>query len=103
MPTSIPYEKLDRARRRAAGTPWGIVIDFMPALKAPEGMARKEQTAYLTQAWVSEIATKIEQHPQDWHMLQKVFIADLDPERYARTVGTTSVESARSQSKGQET
>jgi KDO2-lipid IV(A) lauroyltransferase len=23
------------------------------------------------------------EHPQDWHMLQPVFVADLDPERQA--------------------
>jgi phosphatidylinositol dimannoside acyltransferase len=25
----------------------------------------------------------IRAHPQDWHMLQKVFVADLDPARLA--------------------
>ena len=26
----------------------------------------------------------IRAHPQDWHMLQRVFVADLDPERLPR-------------------
>ena len=26
----------------------------------------------------------IRAHPADWHMLQRVFVADLDPERLAR-------------------
>ncbi len=29
-------------------------------------------------------------HPQDWHMLQRVFTADLDPARLAAPLGTTS-------------
>ncbi|MGO1179235.1 MAG: phosphatidylinositol mannoside acyltransferase, partial [Cellulosimicrobium funkei] len=31
------------------------------------------------------LSVAIREHPQDWHMLQKVFVDDLDPERYART------------------
>ena len=31
----------------------------------------------LADAWQVGIA----EHPQDWHMLQKVFVADLDPTR----------------------
>jgi phosphatidylinositol dimannoside acyltransferase len=27
----------------------------------------------------------ISEHPEDWHMLQKVFVNDLDPERLARS------------------
>ena len=29
----------------------------------------------------------IRAHPQDWHMLQKVFVADLDPARLAAAAG----------------
>jgi KDO2-lipid IV(A) lauroyltransferase len=32
----------------------------------------------------------IRAHPQDWHMLQKMFAADLDPARLAATDGTAS-------------
>jgi KDO2-lipid IV(A) lauroyltransferase len=28
---------------------------------------------------------EITEHPEDWHMLQKVFVNDLDPERLARS------------------
>jgi len=27
----------------------------------------------------------IREHPEDWHMLQKLFVSDLDPERVARS------------------
>jgi phosphatidylinositol dimannoside acyltransferase len=30
----------------------------------------------------------IRAHPQDWHMLQRVFTADLDPARLRRAAGS---------------
>jgi len=85
--TVITYERLHGARRRAAGTPWGIHIHFGAPLEVPADVPRAEQVLALTQAWVDELAAGIRAEPQDWHMLQKVFIADLDPARYAATVG----------------
>ncbi|WP_282943856.1 phosphatidylinositol mannoside acyltransferase [Cellulomonas endometrii] len=82
----ITYERLTGARRRAAGTSWGIVITFGRELTAPDDVPRSERVAALTQAWVDDLAVGIAAAPQDWHMLQKVFVADLDPERYARTL-----------------
>ena len=38
----------------------------------------------LTQAWVDEFAAMMASKPQDWHMMQRVFVEDLDPERLAR-------------------
>jgi KDO2-lipid IV(A) lauroyltransferase len=84
--TAITYERLTGARRRAAGTSWGIVIEFGPLLTVPDDVPRAERVAALTQAWVDALAAGIARAPEDWHMLQKVFVADLDPERYARTL-----------------
>lgn len=83
--TSITYERLHGERRRRAGTAWGVVIEFGRVLTVPQDVPRAERVAVLTQAWVDDLAAGIERAPQDWHMLQKVFVADLDPERYART------------------
>jgi KDO2-lipid IV(A) lauroyltransferase len=83
--TSITYERLTGARRRAAGTAWGVVIEFGRLLTVPDDVPRSERVAVLTQAWVDDLGRGISRAPQDWHMLQKVFVADLDPERYART------------------
>lgn len=83
--TAITYERLHGARRRAAGTAWGIVIEFGRVLPVPDDVPRPERVAALTQAWVDDLGAGIARAPQDWHMLQKVFVADLDPERYART------------------
>jgi len=84
--TAITYERLTGERRRAAGTSWGIVIDFGRLLTVPDDVPRAARVAALTQAWVDDLAAGIARAPQDWHMLQKVFVADLDPERYARTL-----------------
>lgn len=84
--TVITYERLHGARRKAAGAPWGICIDFGHLLTVPDDVPRKDRVAVLTQLWVDELARGISRSPQDWHMLQKVFVADLDPERYARTL-----------------
>ena len=49
----------------------------------PDGVPRADQVRVLTQAWVDQLGAGIRRNPQDWHMLQKVFVEDLDPERYA--------------------
>jgi KDO2-lipid IV(A) lauroyltransferase len=78
----ITYERLSGARRRAAGTPWGIVIHFYPPLPEPDaGLSQDEQARVLTQGWVDQLAATITEHTQDWHMLQRVFVADLGPAR----------------------
>lgn len=78
----INYERLRGARRRAAGTPWGIVIRFHPPLPVPDaGLPRDERARLLTQSWVDQLAGTIVEHTQDWHMLQRVFLADLGPAR----------------------
>ncbi|MBD7916795.1 phosphatidylinositol mannoside acyltransferase [Cellulomonas sp. Sa3CUA2] len=83
VPATITYERLRRARRRAAGGPWGIVIRFHAPVEAGPDVPRAQRVQALTQAWVDVLAEQIHAHPQDWHMLQRVFVADLDPERDA--------------------
>jgi KDO2-lipid IV(A) lauroyltransferase len=38
----------------------------------------------MTQRLAGVFEAAIARHPEDWHMLQKVFVADLDPGRLAR-------------------
>ena len=45
------------------------------------GMNRVEA---LTQAWVDEFSAMMASKPHDWHMMQRVYVEDLDPERLAR-------------------
>jgi KDO2-lipid IV(A) lauroyltransferase len=39
----------------------------------------------MTQAMASVFEQAIREHPENWHMLQRVFTRDLDPERLARS------------------
>ncbi|WP_448060660.1 phosphatidylinositol mannoside acyltransferase [Cellulomonas hominis] len=82
----LHYERLHGERRRAAASPWGLVIEFGRFIEVPAEGTKAEKVAVMSQLWVDDLAEGIDQHPQDWHMLQKVFVEDLDPERYARTV-----------------
>ncbi|HLS74855.1 MAG TPA: phosphatidylinositol mannoside acyltransferase [Actinomycetaceae bacterium] len=77
----IHYERLRGARRVAAGSRWGIVVTFGDPIEAPADVAREQQVAWMTQRWVDELGVAIGEHPEDWHMLQPVFVADLDPAR----------------------
>lgn len=83
LPTAVTYERLRGARRRAAGSPWGVVIAFGPAVPVPADAPRADRVRAVTQAWVDRLAEAIHARPQDWHMLQRVFVEDLDPERDA--------------------
>ncbi len=93
--TSITYERLTGARRRAAGTAWGVVIEFGRLLTVPDDVPKADRVAVLTQAWVDDLGRGIARAPQDWHMLQKVFVADLDPGRYAKTLAAEAGGAAR--------
>jgi len=85
VPTQVRHERLHGQRRRAAGTPWGVVVTFGTPVPVPTGVPRSEQVRLMTQVWVDALGAHIIEHPTHWHMLQKVFVADLDPERYAVT------------------
>ncbi|MFH9661457.1 phosphatidylinositol mannoside acyltransferase [Streptomyces sp. NPDC017248] len=45
----------------------------------PESGTRVEKTSVMTQALADAFATGIAAHPEDWHMLQRLWLADLDP------------------------
>jgi len=81
IPTTLRHERLHGARRRAAGSRWGMVVDFGTPVVVPTGIPRSEQVQRVTQEWVDVLSADIRKHPTHWHMLQKVFVADLDPER----------------------
>jgi hypothetical protein len=62
---------------------WGTkVYDEIPV---PATGTRAEKVAAMTQAMANAFEQSIREHPEDWHMLQKVFVNDLDPERLARS------------------
>jgi KDO2-lipid IV(A) lauroyltransferase len=67
-PVSIHYER--RGRR------WGIVItwhaEVVPSERPKGSAATRAAVAAMTQSCADALAGAIEQHPQDWHMLQRV-------------------------------
>jgi phosphatidylinositol dimannoside acyltransferase len=56
-----------------------------PAIPVPAEGNRKEKAAAMTQQLALAFEKGIAEHPADWHMLQRVFISDLDPARLAST------------------
>ncbi len=78
MPVSCWFEGEDE---------WGAhIYDEIPV---PAEGDRKAKVAAMTQAMAWAFEHGISEHPEDWHMLQKVFVNDLDPERLARSRART--------------
>ncbi len=80
FPVSIRHE------RRGRG--WGIVITFHPPVEVPASGATREKVIAMTQQCADALGAAIREHTADWHMLQRVFLEDLDPERLARQGAT---------------
>ncbi len=50
-----------------------------PPVEVPESGTRAEKTSVMTQALADAFASGIADHPEDWHMLQRLWLADLEP------------------------
>ncbi|CAL9626999.1 Phosphatidylinositol mannoside acyltransferase [Streptomyces sp. enrichment culture] len=50
-----------------------------PPVGVPESGNRREKASVMTQALADAFATGIAEHPEDWHMLQRLWLADLGP------------------------
>lgn len=74
MPVTLWYE----------GACWGAHIH--KELPVPGAGTRQEQTAAMTQQLATVFEDAIRAHPADWHMLQRVFLSDLDQARLAASV-----------------
>ena len=72
-PVSIRHE------RRGDG--WGIVITFHPAVEVPATGTTRDRALAMTQECADVLGAVVAEHTEDWHMLQRVFLEDLDPER----------------------
>jgi phosphatidylinositol dimannoside acyltransferase len=71
MPATLWYE----------GDYWGV--DIHQEIPVPDGGDRRQKVAAMTQEVARVFEAGISAHPADWHMLQRVFVADLDSERLA--------------------
>ncbi|MFN8077346.1 MAG: phosphatidylinositol mannoside acyltransferase [Kineosporiaceae bacterium] len=76
FPVTIHYERLP------AGSParWGTVVRFHDEVRPPAEGGRPVKVAAMTQACADALAEGLAEYPQDWHMLQRVFVADLVPD-----------------------
>ena len=61
------------------GDDWGAHI--YEEIPVPASGTRAEKVAEMSQQMARVFERAIAEHPQDWHMLQRVFTADLDPAR----------------------
>ncbi|MET9861490.1 phosphatidylinositol mannoside acyltransferase [Streptomyces smyrnaeus] len=68
LPVTLWYEAPPRMKAR--------VHEPIPV---PRIEGRRERTAVMTQALADIFAAGIAEHPQDWHMLQRFWLADLEP------------------------
>ncbi|MFC8534287.1 phosphatidylinositol mannoside acyltransferase [Streptomyces sp. NPDC057249] len=50
-----------------------------PPVEVPESGDRAGKTSVMTQALADAFAVGIAEHPEDWHMLQRLWLADLEP------------------------
>jgi KDO2-lipid IV(A) lauroyltransferase len=72
MPTATWFE----------GDDWGArIYDEIPV---PAEGTRAKKIAAMSQQMADVFSEAIAEHPADWHMLQRVFTADLDPARLAK-------------------
>jgi phosphatidylinositol dimannoside acyltransferase len=61
------------------GEDWGTRI--YPEVPVPPTGTEREKISSMTQQMAGAFEVGIAEHPADWHMLQRVFVADLDPDR----------------------
>jgi KDO2-lipid IV(A) lauroyltransferase len=77
MPVNTYYERLPGRR----GPAYGLVLQIHEPVGVPETGSNAEKIAAMTQSCADALSEGLRQHPEDWHMLQVVFTADLDPAR----------------------
>ncbi|MEU8486376.1 phosphatidylinositol mannoside acyltransferase [Streptomyces sp. NPDC048641] len=70
LPVTLWYDESPVMRGRIHGP-----------IEVPETGTRAEKTSVMTQALADAFATGIADHPEDWHMLQRLWLADLEERR----------------------
>jgi lauroyl/myristoyl acyltransferase len=80
-PVSIWHEEAGTTRPR-------LVIRFHAEVRAPDAGTTRDKVTAMTQQVADVFGAAIAEHPADWHMLQPLWLADLDPARTRRLTGT---------------
>jgi KDO2-lipid IV(A) lauroyltransferase len=73
-PVSIHYERLDRPSWKHR-----IVITFHDRVEVPSTGTTRARAVAMTQECADALGAAIVEHTADWHMLQRVFLDDLEP------------------------
>lgn len=81
VPVSTWYEPVPPEGDDVFGSGRRLVVTFHPAVDVPGDLPADERVRAATQGCADALGRGIAQHPEDWHMLQRVFTADLDPGR----------------------
>ena len=66
----------------ASGTPEFVRLEVTENLYDPQ--VKDDDVPELTQKWVTALLPILQRRIREWHMMQAVFVEDLDPERLAR-------------------
>ena len=64
---------------------WGVHI--YPEVPVPAEGSRRDKITAMTQRMARDFEAGIAAHPEDWHMLQRVFAEDFDPARLPAAAG----------------
>lgn len=78
---SIRYEPATRAEGAIGGH--RLVIEFSDEISPPATGSAGDKVVAMTQACADHIGSAVTRYTADWHMLQRVFIDDLDQARLA--------------------
>lgn len=73
-------------RHERVGREWGMVITIHDAVPTPPA-GTPGAVEQVTQACADAFGAAITAHTEDWHMMQRVFVDDLDADRLARAEG----------------
>lgn len=66
------------------GSNWVAHAHFTPPIPKPEPKGGQTLVEAWTEAWVKEVGPIMKKYLVDWHMMQKVFVKDLDAKRLER-------------------
>ncbi|HEY6276959.1 MAG TPA: phosphatidylinositol mannoside acyltransferase [Streptosporangiaceae bacterium] len=75
------------------GRNWAI--DIRGEIPVPAEGSRRDKVAAMTQQMADVFAEGIAAHPEDWHMLQRVFVADFDPAWLAASAASVNGDGTR--------
>ena len=67
-----------------------VFVEFSPQVPVPADGTTRDKVQAMTQACADLVSAGIRAHTEDWHMLQRVFLDDLDESRLAHPASRAS-------------